>query len=87
MIIIMIKIIAIITKIVNFFLIINLHPLKITMVMLQLQMKLMILILLLEVVNLKNIIKLTVPITTAIIIVIVITLKTIAIIKVVPIKK
>ena len=43
----------VITTIVRIFLIINLHPLKTTMIMLQLQIKLMILILLLAV-NLKK---------------------------------
>ena len=66
MIMLIIKTMTILTQKVNFFLKINLDPLRITTVMLQLQIKIMILILLQEVENLKNIIKLT--ITTATII-------------------
>ena len=51
---------TIITKTLSFFLIINLHHLKSSMLMLQPQIKLMILIIHLEVRNLKNIIKLTI---------------------------
>ena len=84
---IIIIIVAIITKIVKFFLIINLHPLKIAIIMLWLQTKTNILTLLSEVRNLKNTIKLTITVTTAITIVIVKIMKTIAIIKVVLIIK
>ena len=73
-IIIIIRIIA--TKTVKFFLIINLHTLKITIVMFQLQVKL-ILVLLIEERILKNVTKLTITITATIIIVIVIIMKAI----------
>ena len=80
-----VKIMTVITKIVKFFLIINLHPPKITMVkILQFQIKLMILILLLEVRNLKNIIvynNIYITVTTTNIIVKVIIMKTTATIK------
>ena len=74
-------IIIITTKTVKFFLIINLHTPKITIVMFQLQVKL-ILVLLIEVRILKNVTKLTITITSTIIIVIVIIMKTITTTKV-----
>ena len=66
---------------------INLYLLKITMAMLQLQIKLMILIILLEVRNLKNVTKLTIIITTKIMIEAVTIRKSITPIKVVLIVK
>ena len=63
----------------NIKLIINIHLLKIAMVMFQLKIKLMILILLLEVRNLKNITKLTIKI--AIIMKTITTLKVVVMIK------
>ena len=74
--IIIIIIIIITTKTVKFFLIINLHTLKITIVMFQLQVKL-ILVLLIEERILKNVTKLTITITATIIIVIAIIMKAI----------
>ena len=77
--IIIMKIMAIMTK--NIKLIINVHLLKIAMVMFQLKIKLMIPILLLEVRNLKNITKLT--ITIVIIMKTITTLKVVVMIKII----